>query len=296
MGTDWQSRRAQISEWIEQPRQQMFVIAVIIFNAVTLGLETSPWIHHNLGGLFHRLDQVILGIFIVEIALKLIGSGFGFFRSAWNIFDFVIVGIALLPASGALSILRTLRIFRLLRLVNKVPRLRLIIEAMLQAIPSISWVLLMLGLVFYIFAVIGTTLFGPVFPEWFGSLGASAYTLFQVMTLESWSMGIARPVIEAFPYAFVFFIPFILIATFTMLNLFIAIIVNAMQSLHAAEEAENRPTILPLVSVTPVNEELLVELRQIQARMASLEAVLLSSNHTNGALPVEEKLSSSEVR
>ncbi|MBX2997146.1 MAG: ion transporter [Caldilineaceae bacterium] len=279
MGNSGQRTRAQIGEWIEHPRQQTIIIAVILFNAVTLGLETVPAVYQRTGGLLHLLDQIIIGIFVVEIGLKLIGSGLRFFRSAWNLFDFVIVAISLVPAASALSILRTLRVFRLLRLLNKVPRLRLIIEAMLQAIPSISWVLLMLVLVFYIFAVIGTTLFGPVFPEWFGDLGASAYTLFQVMTLESWSMGIARPVIEEFPYAFLFFIPFILVATFTMLNLFIAIIVNAMQSLHAAEEAENLSATVPLIPVAQVNDDLLVELRQLQARMARIEAALLSGEH-----------------
>ena len=278
-GVSW---RIQVNTWIEHPRQQMIIIGVIIINAVTLGLETIPQIDPALLGLLHTLDQIILGIFIVEIVLKLIGTGFGFFRSAWNIFDFVIVAIALVPATGPLSILRTLRVFRLLRLVNKVPRLRMIVEAMLQAIPSISWVSLMLLLVYYIFAVIGTSIFGQAFPEWFGDLGASTYTLFQVMTLESWSMGIARPVLEQFPYAYLFFIPFILLATFTMLNLFIAIIVNAMQSLQAAEEARNMPTILPLVQVKSMDEEILTELRQLQARIISLEAALANS-HQNGA-------------
>jgi voltage-gated sodium channel len=281
-----QSWRAKLNIWIEHPRQQMIIIGVIILNAITLGLETIPQIDPTLFELLHTVDQIILWIFIAEIVLKLLGSGFGFFRSAWNIFDFVIVAIALVPAVGPLSILRTLRIFRLLRLVNKVPRLRLIVEAMLQAIPSISWVGLMLLLVYYIFAVIGTSIFGRAFPEWFGDLGASTYTLFQVMTLESWSMGIARPVIEQFPYAYIFFIPFILLATFTMLNLFIAIIVNAMSSLQAAEDAENMSTILPLVQVKSVDEEILNELRQLQARLISLEAALANS-HQNGANRIE---------
>jgi voltage-gated sodium channel len=140
----------------------------------------------------------------------------------------------------------------------------MIVESMLMAIPSIGWVSLMLGLIFYIFAVIGTNLFGEAFPDWFGNLGATSYTLFQIMTLESWSMGIARPVIEVFPYAYLFFIPFILIATYSMLNLFIAIIVSAMQSLSDAEaELEQGETA---ANIPPP-----VELQQLYDRIGSLE-------------------------
>ncbi len=264
---DIQTVRARIAEWIEHPRQQMFVIIVILINAVTLGLETSPTIYSYIGEFLHLLDQVILAIFVVEIVLKLIGHGGRFFTSGWNVFDFLIVAIALVPAASAFSILRTLRVFRLLRLLNKVPRLRMIVESMLMAIPSIGWVSLMLMLVFYIFAVIGTTLFGDTFPEWFGDLGATSYTLFQVMTLESWSMGIARPVMEVYPYAYIFFVPFILVATYSMLNLFIAIIVSAMQSLSDAESEQK-------ATEAPVHPALLAELDRLHVRIAGLEELL----------------------
>jgi voltage-gated sodium channel len=196
------------------------------------------------------------------------------------------------PAASALSILRTLRVFRLLRLLNKAPRLRKIVESMLQAIPSIGWVSLMLILVFYIFAVLGTTLFGGEFPEWFGDLGASAYMLFQVMTLESWSMGIARPVIEEFPYAASFFIPFILIATFTMLNLFIAIIVSTMQSISIDEGGDQITVNVAAVTVSLPNEELLHEVRLLREKITSLETMLLTAQQPaetqNGVVRVEE--------
>jgi voltage-gated sodium channel len=266
--------RGRIASWIEHPRQQFIVIAVILANAVTLGLETIPSARDFGGGVLHTADQVILAVFVVELALKLIGHGRRFFSSAWNVFDFIIVAVALVPAASALSILRTLRVFRLLRLLNKVPRLRMIVESMLMAIPSIGWVTLMLLLVFYIFAVIGTNLFGAAFPDWFGSLGATLYTLFQIMTLESWSMGIARPVIAEFPHAPLFFVPFILIATYSMLNLFIAIIVSTMQSLSAAEAKENAAS-------APAPAEpaaLLGEMQRLHERIAGLEALLLSAN------------------
>ncbi|QKT04462.1 ion transporter [Ectothiorhodospiraceae bacterium 2226] len=233
-------RRARIGDWIESTGPQRFIIALIVINAITLGLETSVTVQHYAGGLLVSLEQMIVTLFALEIALKIIGRGLNFFRSGWNWFDFIIVVIALMPATGAFSVLRALRILRVLRLITTIPRLRGIIESLLHAIPSIGWVALLLALVFYIFAVLGTNLFGQSFPDWFGTLGGSLYTLFQIMTLESWSMGIARPVIEAYPYAWLYFVPFILVSTFTMLNLFIAIIVSTMQSLHMEEEEAKR--------------------------------------------------------
>jgi voltage-gated sodium channel len=287
-----QSWREQLGQWIEHPRQQMVIIAVIILNAVTLGMETIPEVTNRFGGILHLFDQIIIVIFVVEIGVKLLAYGWRFFLSAWNIFDFLIVAISLVPSASALSILRTLRVFRLLRLLNKVPRLRKIVESMLQAIPSIGWVSLMLMLVFYIFAVLGTTLYGGKFPEWFGDLGASAYTLFQVMTLESWSMGIARPVIAEFPYATFFFVPFILIATFTMLNLFIAIIVSTMQSISIDEGGDEITVNVAAVTVSSPNAELLHEVRLLSEKITNLERMLLTAQQPaemqNGVVKVEE--------
>jgi voltage-gated sodium channel len=280
---DLQQFRGRIAEWIEQPRQQLIVIIVILINAITLGLETFPAVHQNAGDVIHWLDQLILAIFVAEIALKLIGHGGRFFLSAWNVFDFLIVAVALVPAASALSILRTLRVFRLLRLLNKVPRLRMIVESMLMAIPSIGWVSLMLLLVFYIFAVIGTNLFGQAFPDWFGTLGATLYTLFQVMTLESWSMGIARPVIAVFPYAVFYFVPFILIATYSMLNLFIAIIVSTMQALSDAEANENR-------TESPEQAALMAELQRLHERMGGMEELLKVSGPRPELLAVNNQV------
>jgi voltage-gated sodium channel len=184
------------------------------------------------------LDQAILAVFVVEIALRLVGRGWRFFRDPWSVFDFVVVGIALLPASGPFAVLRALRVLRVLRMLTMVPSMRRVVGGLLGALPGLGSVFGVIALIFYVASVMATKLFGERFPEWFGSLGQSAYTLFQVMTLESWSMGIARPVLEVYPYAWAFFIPFILIATFTMLNLFIAVIVNAIQHEHSAEAAE----------------------------------------------------------
>ncbi|MBN9669312.1 ion transporter [Roseibium aggregatum] len=219
------------------------IIAVIVVNAVTLGLETSPVVMARAGDLLHLIDRVILGIFVVELALRLYAHGPRFFRDAWNVFDFTIVAIALLPSSGSLSVLRSLRILRALRLISVVPSLRRVIGGLIAALPGMGSIVVLMALVFYVFGVMATKLFGASFPEWFGDLSASLYTLFQIMTLESWSMGIVRPVMEVYPYSWLFFVPFILCTAFTVLNLFIGIIVSAMQEEHEAEADANRQAI-----------------------------------------------------
>ncbi|MEQ8367338.1 MAG: ion transporter, partial [Roseicyclus sp.] len=186
--------RARLAEWLDRPVVRNTIIAVILFNAVILGMETSPTIMNAAGGLILALDTICLAIFVVEIALKLIAHGFRFFRSGWNLFDFVIVGVALVPAAQGLSVLRALRILRVLRVVSAAPRLRRVVEGFVTALPGMGSVFLLMGIIFYIGAVMATKLFAASFPDWFGSIGASLYTLFQIMTLESWSMGIVRPV------------------------------------------------------------------------------------------------------
>jgi voltage-gated sodium channel len=239
--------RHRLGIWIESSRVQYTIIALILVNAVTLGLETSPRAMEAAGPLLLTLDAAILSVFVVEILIKLVAFGPRFFRQPWNVFDFIVVGIALVPASGPLAVLRALRVLRVLRLISLMPRLRFVVEALLHAVPGILSIAGLMLLIFYVAAVMATGLFGVAFPEWFGGVGASMYTLFQVMTLESWSMGIARPVMEVYPLAWLFFIPFILIATFTMLNLFIAIIVNTMQTLHESTLQAEEETIKQVV-------------------------------------------------
>jgi voltage-gated sodium channel len=227
----------RLQTFIEAEATRRFVVTVIVLNAIVLGLETSPSVMAAAGPLLVALDQAAISIFVAEIAIKLVVYRFRFFLNAWNVFDFVIVGISLVPATEGMSVLRALRILRVLRLVSAVPKMRVVVQALLEAVPGMSSVLALLCLVFYIAAVMATKLFGGDFPAWFGTIGASAYSLFQIMTLESWSMGIVRPVMEVHPYAWTFFVPFILIVTFAVLNLFIAIIVNSMHD-AAADDAE----------------------------------------------------------
>lgn len=262
---------------VESARFQRFIIAVIVINAITLGLETSPSVMAEAGGFLLALDRAALFIFVVEIAMKLIVYRQRFFRSGWNVFDFTIVAITLAPTGEGLQVLRSLRILRALRLVSVVPSMRKVVSALLKAIPGMGSVVTLLLLVFYVASVMTTKLFGADFPEWFGTIGASFYTLFQVMTLESWSMGIARPVMEAHPYAWVFFVLFILLTSFAVLNLFIAIVVDAMSAVEQEEQAKTRD----LVEVD--HNEVLVEIRALRAELAVLRKEQAAARH--GARP-----------
>ncbi len=266
------SLRQRAGEWIESSKVQYFIITLILINAAILGMETSSSVMERMGEQLILADKIILAVFVFEIAVKLFAFGGGFFKRAWNNFDFIIVGIALVPASGPLAVLRALRILRVLRMISMVPRLRFVVEALLHAVPGIASIAALMLIVFYVFAVMATNIFGGEFSEWFGTIGASMYTLFQVMTLESWSMGIVRPVMEVFPHAWLYFIPFILIATFTMLNLFIAIIVDTMQTMHSAEHEEELEHIEEVVHED--TDSLGRELRSLREEIGLLRAEL----------------------
>jgi len=232
-----------LTSLLRSRRFELAITILIVINAITLGLETSDAVVAKFGGILSFVDRTVLYIFVGELLAKLIVHRHRFFLDAWNIFDFVIVAIALLPASGALSVMRALRILRVLRLISIVPTLKRVVGAFIEALPGMGSIFLLMGLVFYVFAVMATKLFKDTFPDWFGTLGASAYSLFQVMTLESWSMGIVRPIMEVHPWAWAFFVPFILCTTFTVLNLFIGVIVSAMQDEHEATADADRQAI-----------------------------------------------------
>ena len=227
-----------LKNFIESRFINIFITLVILINAITLGLETSEELVSKIGNMLIYVDKIALSIFVIELLIKLFVYRLSFFKSGWNVFDFIIVTIALIPTSGPLSILRAFRIFRALRLLSMVPSMKKVIQAMFYAIPGIASVGTIILLIFYISAVLVTNFFGKKFEDWFGSIGESMYSLFQIMTLESWSMGIVRPVMEEYPYAWAFFVPFILVTTFAVLNLFIGIIVDAMQ--HQTNEDENK--------------------------------------------------------
>ncbi|WP_104007895.1 ion transporter [Jhaorihella thermophila] len=243
---------------VEAPIFGQAIMGVILFNAMLLGMETSDGLMARIGPAVRFLDTLCLAIFVAELALKMAAYRLRFFVNPWNLFDFVIVGIALFPAAQAFSALRALRILRVLRVVSVTPRLRRVVEGFVTAIPGMGSVFLLLGIIFYIGSVISTTLYGDTFPDWFGNLGRSAYSLFQIMTLESWSMGIVRPVMEVHPHAWAFFVPFIMATTFVMVNLLVGLIVNSMQEAHHEGEAERTDAY---------RDEVLARLEAIERRL-----------------------------
>ena len=263
--------RDVLRELVESRGFSLGITLVIIVNAVTLGLETWPLAMERAGPLLLAVDRLALWIFTVEISLKLYVHRSRFFRDGWNVFDFLIVAVAWVPATGPMSVLRALRVLRVIRLVSVVPQMRTVVGALFKALPGMGSIVAVLTLVFYVAAVMATKLFGATFPEWFGSIGASMYSLFQIMTLESWSMGIVRPVMEEMPHAWAFFVPFIIVTSFTVLNLFIALIVNSMQTLH---EDDRKSASREAAIAHDEREQLLIKLESLSTEVHELRRML----------------------
>ncbi len=269
-----QSLRDRVREFVERPMVTNTILAVIIFNAITLGLSTSDVINAQIGSILKVIDRIVLGIFVTELLLKFFAYRLDFFRNAWNIFDLVVVTLGLLPDRDGLSALRGLRVIRAMRLLSVIPQMRAVVQALLDALPGMGAVIIMISIVFYVFGVMATLMYGPSFDEWFGTLGRSLYSLFQIMTLESWSMGIVRPVMEEYPTAWAFFVPFIVITAFSVLNLFIGLLVNTMQSAVEADAEAEFEKLRELVrSETDIVDahvkELHDEVRQLRAELAA---------------------------
>lgn len=251
-----------------------FITALIIFNGITLGLMTSKSVMAEYGPLLIFLDWVVIAIFTVEIILRIYVHRLEFFKDPWSLFDFFVVAISLVPATDEFSILRVLRVLRLFRLLTVVPQMRKIIGALVSVIPGIGSVAMILLLMFYVFAIMATSMYGEAFPQWFGTLGASMYTLFQVMTLESWSMGIARPVMEQFPGAWFFFITFVLLSTFVMVNLLIGIIVDAI---FAIKDDQNEAEMK-----NEAKREEPTEIKRLQKELEEIKELLLRIDRKGG--------------
>ena len=248
---------------LKDPRTERVVLGLIIFNAITLGLETSPPVMERHGDLLHALDRAVLAVFVVELAARMAVFRGKFFRDPWSLFDLFVVGIALVPATGSLSVLRALRILRVLRLVTAVPSLKRVVGGLVTALPGMGSILLLLCLIFYVFSVMAAKLFGGTKPELFGDLGAAAYTLFQVMTFDDWSAGIVKPLMAEHPWAWLFFVIFILLSTFMVLNLFIGVVVSALDE----ETAKDAPK---LTHPAGSEERILAELSALRAEVAAL--------------------------
>ncbi|MBY0337054.1 MAG: ion transporter [Acetobacteraceae bacterium] len=266
--------RARVARFVLHPLFQRVVIGLILFNAVTLGLETSASIVEAWGGVLYAIDKTLLVLFTIELALRIYAFRGRFFRDPWGIFDLIVVAIAWMPASGPLSVLRALRVLRVLRLISVVPSLRNVVEAMLAALPGMGSIVLLMLLIFYVFAVMASKLFGDSQPEQFGSLGASLFTLFQLMTLDDWA-NIVKPAMEEHGYALAFFLPFIIISTFVVLNLFIGVIVESIQTLREAREAQDPAHVAADAAERVEAEErhaLLLEIRALREEVAALRA------------------------
>jgi voltage-gated sodium channel len=246
-----------------------FMIGLILFNAVLIGLETSHGIVERHGGLLHLGNDVILWIFVVEALLKMTAVAPRlklYFGNGWNLFDFTIVVLSFIPATGEFALVaRLVRVLRVLRLVSTVPQLRLIVATLVRSIPSMGHVILLMSIVFYIYGVTGYHLFHQSDPEHWGSLGAALLSLFQMVTLDDWFnlYGKAR---EIHPWSWLFFVSFILIGTFVMLNLFIAIVIN---NLDASKKSD-----LEQLEQPPDHDEIVEELKRTQDALLSLQRKL----------------------
>ena len=228
---------AKLSTIVEDPRTERVIMTLIIVNAITLGLQTSKTVMAAIGPFLELFDDVIVWVFVIELTARIVVYRWAFFRDPWSVFDFIVVAIALVPASQTFSVLRALRILRALRLITAVPALKAVVAGLLAALPGMGSIVLLIGLLYYVFAVIAVKLYGTEFPELFGTLGKSFFTLFTVMTLEGW-VEVVKSMLPKFPYAWVFFVTFIVTTTFMVLNLFIGVVVNAMQKEHEKEQQE----------------------------------------------------------
>lgn len=222
------TRRERLRVFIEDLRFERVITTLIVANAISLGIETSPAVLARFGDLLRVFDHAVLAVFVLELLTRMFVYRSQFFRDPWRVFDFLVVGLGLMPAGGGFTVLRALRVLRTLRLISLIPSMRGVVNALLAALPGMASVVGLLSLVLYVSAVMATKLFGAIAPELFGHLGASLFTLFQVMTVEGWP-DIARGIMAEAPYSWIFFVTYLLIATFMVLNLFIAVVVNAMQ-------------------------------------------------------------------
>ena len=213
---------------VESGLFQSVILALIIANAATLGAETFPGVMDAVGPALRLTDRLILNVFIAEIALRIFAWRGAYFRQGWNLFDLIIVGISVVAATSGLAALRAFRVLRVLRVITVIPRMRVVVSALLDSLPGIASVGVVLTLIIYVFAVIASNLYGAEHPDRFGDVFASMYTLFQIMTLEGWP-DIAASVGETHQRSWVFFLSFVLLATFTMLNLFVAIVVRVVE-------------------------------------------------------------------
>jgi voltage-gated sodium channel len=252
--------RDRVGAIVDGKHFQRVIIVVILVNALALGCETSATLVATHGTLLTTLDHIALGIFVAELTARLYARRLAFFRDPWNCFDFLVVGISLLPAGGVLSVVRSLRILRALRLVAMVPSMRRVVSALVKSIPGLVSLSGLLVLLLYVGGVVASNLFQPTGDARFADLGSTILTLFQITTGDGWS-DVMRDLMPAQPLAWIFFVCYLLVGTFTMLNLFIAVVCSAMES----EIQTPVPTPRPAQDNTLVLEELRALREEVRA-------------------------------
>ncbi|MEW6622552.1 MAG: ion transporter [Bacillota bacterium] len=271
------TRTSSIETIVNHPFFFNIVIGLILLNAVIIGLETYPAIYKPYKQWFYLSERLLLWLFTIELTLRIIGTRpwYAFFRNGWNNFDFIIVASSLL-FSGAhfISVLRILRLLRVLRAVSVIPSLQKLVNALLNTIPSLGNIMLLMSLIFYIFGVLGTILFAEAAPEFFGSLHLSLLTLFQVVTLESWASGVMRPLITEVSWAWAYFVSFILIGTFVIINLFVGVIVNNVHQANLLECDKEDITKDHKNNWEAVSDEHKKELLLLRKEIAELKTII----------------------
>ena len=252
-----------LRKFVENKWFQFGVLGVICLNALVFGVQTSPWARNLCGKWLNGIDNLCIAVFTVELVLKIVVYNRRFCKDPWNIFDFVVVAVSFVPDCSMFSSVRLFRILRIFKLISGIRHMRIILGAMVKSVKGIMWTGLLLVLIYYVYGIVGTYLFGATFEDWFGSLGKSVYSLFQIMTLESWSMGIARPVIKVYPYAWIYFVSYILLASFLVMNVVVGIVLNSITECYQTEEDPDAKRHL-----------LKEELAKLKEQIAAVEAAL----------------------
>jgi voltage-gated sodium channel len=250
---------------------QLAVVVVILANAVVIGLETYDSIEQDYGALLGTLNDVFLGLFTVELAIRVAAYGRrpqGYFRSGWNVFDFLVVALAYVPwLRESVTLLRVIRLLRIVRLITVVPGLRVVIVGLGRSIAPIGSIALLTFFLLYIYGIVGWIIYADHDPEQFGNIGRALLTLFQVLTLEGWNEVLAKEM-ELTPWSWVYFVSFVLFATFIVLNVVIAVVVNSIEEAHQIEDERKR---LELLRTDPDHASLYGKIEALKQALEDLE-------------------------
>ena len=274
----------QINKVVDSRLFRYFILGVILASGIIVGIETYPAFYQEHHSLLHTVDRIIIYIFAIEITLKIVAHGkrpWDFFKDPWNVFDFIIVAVCFIPGIDThyVAVLRLARVLRVFRVISILPKLQLLVKALLKSIPSMGYVIVLLALIFYIYAVMGTFMFGIKDPVHFGNLHISMITLFKVLTLEGWTeiMNIqfygthdsmaeynSKPISY---FSFFYFVSFILLGAMIIMNLFIGVIMNSMQESHQEMEREK-------ISKSPQSENFAGIINELDRKIDALKSDL----------------------